>query len=289
MAGDALHEALAAARRTIRDDVGQMLAILPLAATRDLAQRFARSVHAIERAALSRGIVPQRYARNLHTLDAADQLALLDACVAVVGLGGLGGTVCEVLARMGVGHLKLFDGDRFDEHNLNRQLLCTEKDLGRAKAAVAAQRVAAVNCAVTVTAGERFVERANATALLAGAQVVVDCLDSIPARFEVAAAARCLGLPLVSAALAGTTGHVGVFGPGSGAGLEAVYGPPGTQPPKGVETTLGCLPQAVVLLGALECSEVMKIVLNRPGCLEDRLLVVDLSDNRFDVLDLAPD
>ena len=81
-----------------------------------------------------------RYMRNLHTYSMAEQAWLLNSRAAVVGLGGLGGTVTQILARAGVGGLVLIDGDIFEEHNLNRQLFCTQEGIGSSKARTAAQR-----------------------------------------------------------------------------------------------------------------------------------------------------
>ena len=81
---------------------------------------------------------PDRYNRNMMALSPEECAALAGKRVAVVGCGGLGGSVIEALARIGVGFLRVIDGDVFEESNLNRQLLCTEAALGRPKAEVAA-------------------------------------------------------------------------------------------------------------------------------------------------------
>ena len=96
-------------------------------------------------AQLLAGNMPERYLRNLGTIGIAGQLALLNARVAVVGAGGLGGLVIELLARQGVGHLTVVDGDCFACHNLNRQILATEHTLGMNKALTAVSRVAEIN------------------------------------------------------------------------------------------------------------------------------------------------
>ncbi|HET89732.1 MAG TPA: HesA/MoeB/ThiF family protein, partial [Chloroflexi bacterium] len=108
----------------------------------DLARQYDASIREVELAALEEGVVPWRYVRNVGTMGVAGQSTLLHSTVAVVGLGGLGGYVVEALARAGVGRLMLIDGDRFEEHNLNRQILSSEARLGQAKADVARRRVA---------------------------------------------------------------------------------------------------------------------------------------------------
>ncbi len=95
--------------------------------------------------ALQNDIVPEHYARNLRFFSVEDQIALLNSQVGVVGLGGLGGAVTEILARIGFGRLVLLDGDMFEESNLNRQFLSKTDLLGSSKANAAKQRVAEVN------------------------------------------------------------------------------------------------------------------------------------------------
>jgi molybdopterin/thiamine biosynthesis adenylyltransferase len=175
---------------------------------RQLAAESGASGRDVEIAALENGIVPERYARNMRTCSLEDQTALLRARVGIVGLGGLGGTVAEVLARMGVGRLRIVDGDRFEDSNLNRQLLSTIEGMGQLKSEAARARVARINPSVDVTALTEFVTAENAGAVLAGCDVVVDCLDNLHTRFVVEDACRRIGCPLVSAAVAGASGHV---------------------------------------------------------------------------------
>ena len=95
----------------------------------------------IEAAALSLGVCPERYLRNFEAYSLEEQLRLLSGRVALVGLGGLGGYVLELLARAGVGAVRVADGDEFCPSNLNRQLFATRRGLGGDKAAAAAARL----------------------------------------------------------------------------------------------------------------------------------------------------
>lgn len=227
----------------------------------------------------------RRYLRNRESINEDQQAMLKRARVAVVGLGGLGGATVEVLARIGVGTLTLVDGDRFEATNLNRQLLCTEQTLGQRKAEAAADRVARVNSTVTVRCIPRHLEPDSADEVLAGSHLVMDCLDNLPARFMVQAATRRLGIPLVSAAVAGTSGQLTLIEP-EDPGLEAVYGPAETAPEHGAETRLGVLPHTVIALACLACSEAVKRLLGTGTGLRRRLLLVDLLDNRFDIVEI---
>jgi molybdopterin-synthase adenylyltransferase len=250
-----------------------------------LAGRSGASGREIEIAALENGVVPERYARNMRSFSPADQTALLRARVGVVGLGGLGGTVTEILSRLGVGQLTLIDGDRFEESNLNRQLLCTYEQLGTPKTEAARRRVGQTNPSVSVIIRMDFLTPENAENLLAGCDVVVDCLDNLRTRFQVEDACRRIGCPLVSAAVAGSSGHVTTIFP-EDTGLRLIYGEPQNAPLKGAETALGTVPHAVTFLAALECAEVVKVILKKGSLLRHKLLVADLMDGIVDVMNL---
>jgi molybdopterin/thiamine biosynthesis adenylyltransferase len=227
----------------------------------------------------------RRYARNRETIGSARQATLERSHVALVGLGGLGGAAAEILARLGVGTLTLIDGDRFEETNLNRQILCTHENLGQPKAAIAARRVALINPTVAVRCIERYLDPVHADEMLAGADLAMDCLDNLPARFVLQAAARRLKIPVVSAAVAGTSGQLTVIEP-EGPGLEAIFGPAASAPERGAETRLGVLPYTVIALSSLACSEAVKILLDTGTGLKQKLLLVDLMDNRFEIVEI---
>jgi molybdopterin/thiamine biosynthesis adenylyltransferase len=251
-----------------------------------LARQFKVTGSAVEIAALENGIVPERYVRNFKTLELRDQLTLLKARVCIIGLGGLGGWVVELLSRSGIGHLTLVEGDHFEESNLNRQLFCTESGLGQKKAAAAAERVRRINSSIAVTVHGEYIRAHNAAQLIGGCDVLVDCLDNLPTRFIIESAARRIGAPLVSAAVAGLSGHITTVFPDD-PGLTAIYGDINGLPEKGAETALGTFPSAVTTLAALQCNEVIKILLDRPHLLRNRLLLMDLSDYTFQLLNLA--
>ena len=139
----------------------------------------------VEIMALQQGIVPLRYLRNIGTIGPDGQIKLLQSTVAVVGAGGLGSSVVELLARQGIGHLIIIDNDRFTEQNLNRQIMSTEKNLGKYKVTMAAKRIKQINSATTVTTFRERLTRDNAEKLLGSARVVVDGLDNLSSRLVV--------------------------------------------------------------------------------------------------------
>jgi molybdopterin-synthase adenylyltransferase len=244
------------------------------------------SAKAIEITALENNIIPERYVRNFNAISQKDQIKLLRSVVAIVGLGGLGGGVTEILARIGIGSLILIDGDVFEDTNLNRQVLCTQLSTGTSKALAAAERVKEINSSVTITMHQQFLDEENALDFLSQAHVIVDCLDSISTRFLVHDAAKKLKTPLVSSAVAGASGQLTTIFPDDD-GLSLIYGEPDRQPSTGAEKSLGCLPHAVTFLSAMECSEVVKILLNRGSLLRNQLLLIDLETNTLEIMHLV--
>ena len=258
---------------------------LSFANQRDLAESYGPDHKSVQLAALQQGVVPEVYARNQKRLSSEDQIKLLQSNVAVIGLGGLGGTVTEILARIGIGSLTLVDGDHFDDSNLNRQLLSSTEVLGEQKAAVAEARVKAVNPAVETRAVSAFLTAENAPQLLSGADIVVDCLDSITDRFTLETACKDLSIIMVSAAIGGSSGQLTVTYPGD-TGLSRIYGAPEKASHRGVEKTLGTLPFAAITLAAMECAEVVAMVVGNPSGLRNRLLISDLVDHSLNIVEL---
>ena len=260
--------------------------IIRLQQVRELATAFDCSIREVELAALETGIVPWRYLRNLGTIGLEGQAKLLRATVAVVGLGGLGGYVTEALARMGVGRMILIDGDVFEEHNFNRQILSAEAKLGMEKIQAAQQRVAEINSAVEVTGHAATLTRENLPQLLEGADVVVDALDRLPTRLLLQEGAQALGIPMVHGSIAGFLGQVMTIFPGD-TGLRGLYGEESELPEQGLETQLGTPAATPMAVAAWEAQEVVKILLDRGEPLRHRLLVLDMESGTSDILRLA--
>jgi molybdopterin/thiamine biosynthesis adenylyltransferase len=186
--------------------------------------------------------------------------------------------VIEQLARLGVGTLVAVDPDVFEEHNLNRQLLSSPSDLGRSKVTLAAQRVAGINPAVTVIPHGVAFTPANGAELFAGVQLVVDALDSIPVRLELAAVCAGLDLPLVHGAIGGWYGHVTTQFPGEET-IQKVYA--NWVAGKGVEQQLGNPSFTPAVVASLQVAEVCKLLLGELPLLRGRMLSVDLLSMEF--------
>lgn len=243
-----------------------------------IAEKTGLSLLKVECAALEAGIIPERYSRNQNSLKNTDQLRLLHSHVAIVGLGGLGGTVTEILARIGIGRLTLVDGDRFEESNLNRQILSSIAALGKLKAEAAQVRVQLINPAVEVRIIPEFFRAENGSEILRGTQLAIDCLDTITDRFVLEEACRKATIPLIAAAIGGSSGQATVIFPGE-PGLKAIYGSPGKAPIQGFETTAGTLPYAAVYMAAVQCAEATTILLGKPSALKNKLFAAEITDH----------
>lgn len=155
-----------------------------------------------------------RYARNIPALTEAECALLRRKRVLVVGCGGLGGHIIDQLARIGVGYLRVVDGDVFEPTNLNRQLLSELPLMGMSKAKASADRIARVNPDVSVDAVEAFMTADNVRDLIAGCDAVVDGLDNIPSRRILAAACAEADIPYIFGAIQGWVAQAAVSMPG---------------------------------------------------------------------------
>lgn len=254
-------------------------------AQNEAAKRFDLSLAAVERLALQNGIFPARYQRNRNMINIEEQLRLFESRVAVIGCGGLGGYVLEELARLGVGQIIAIDPDVFEEHNLNRQILSSPSALGEPKVTVAAERLAQVNPAVTVTPIKDYFCLANGFELLVGANVAVDALDSIPYRLEMAEVCTLAGIPMVHGAIGGWYGHVATQFPGETT-VQNIYRH--WVAGKGIEQQLGNPSFTPAVVASLEVAEVCKILLGKGEPLRNRKLSIDLLEMEVHEISYAP-
>lgn len=256
-----------------------------LADENKIAARTGLGLREIECAALEAGILPERYSRNQKSFSNKDQLQLLRSHVAIIGLGGLGGSVTEILARLGIGQLTLVDGDSFDESNLNRQLLSKPAELGKSKAETAKKRVQEINPAIEVQAVPEFLSDKNSLAILNNANLAIDCLDTIADRFVLEKGCRQTNIPLVSAAIGGSSGQATTVYP-LDPGLKQIYGSPLKAPRRGIEAAMGTLPFAAMYMAAVECAEAATILLGNPSELRKKLFLAEMGDHTTELFNL---
>jgi molybdopterin/thiamine biosynthesis adenylyltransferase len=224
----------------------------------------------------------ERYIRNMSMLTPEENAKLNDYKVCVVGCGGLGGYIVEMLARLGIGTVTVVDGDVFNESNLNRQLYCDENTLGKSKAEMAKERIHIVNPLVIINSFTEFLREDNANEILKGHHVIVDALDNIPARKLVQSYAEKLNIPFVHGAIAGWYGQVSTILPGDKT-LDVLYS---NKEEKGIENKLGNPSFTPALVASIQVSEVLKILINRGELLQNKILYINLLDQDYSIINL---
>ena len=202
--------------------------------------------------------------------------------VCVVGCGGLGGYIIEMLGRLGIGNITTVDGDIFDETNLNRQLLSDVETLGHSKALIAKKRMGVVNPLVKVTAVTKKITKENAENILSGHDLLIDAIDKIEMRFLLQNTAEKLNIPMVHGAIAGWYGQVSTIFPGDKT-LEKIYP---VKDAKGLESELGNPSFTPALIASIEVAEALKVLLGRGDLLRNKLLYIDLLEHDYMVMEL---
>ncbi|MCB2188585.1 MAG: ThiF family adenylyltransferase [Deltaproteobacteria bacterium] len=206
----------------------------------------------------------------------AGQERLRQGKVAVVGIGGLGGLAALLLARAGVGALRLIDPDRPSYDNLHRQMLFTEDDVaqGLSKVAAAERYLGAVNHEVTIEPHPVALLPGNARELLAGVDVVIDGLDGAWARYLLNEACLALKLPLVHAGVVQARGQVLVVLPGEGPCLRCWF--PSLTEPTESSASLGIIGPAASCLASLQTAEALKLLVGDHDHVLKGLLALNL-------------
>jgi molybdopterin/thiamine biosynthesis adenylyltransferase/rhodanese-related sulfurtransferase len=230
-----------------------------------------------------------RYARHLRLpeIGTAGQQRLLQSRVVCIGAGGLGSPASLYLVAAGVGHLTIVDDDRVDLSNLQRQLLHTTERVGDLKTSSAVRTLSALNADVKITERAARLTTDNALELLAGHDVIIDGSDNFSTRYIVNDAALKLGVPVVHGAVQGFEGQVSVFaGKPCYRCLFPQAPPPGAAPSCAEAGVLGVLPG---VLGTLQATEAIKVLLGIGRSLAGRLLTYDALEMHFSELAISAD
>ena len=221
--------------------------------------------------------------RELHIFSRAELLLgkeglerLKKARVAVFGIGGVGSFAAEALARCGVGHIALIDGDTVSLTNLNRQLLSEVSLLGMKKAEAARRRLAQVNPRVEVHAVPVFLTEENAEELLRGCDVVLDGLDSAEARKSLSKVCEKLKIPLIHGAVSGWVAQAAISLPGDGL-IDRLYPERADVPDKSV------LSFTPALCASVQTALCVKLLTGRP-VETGKLYYFDLLHQEFETI-----
>jgi molybdopterin/thiamine biosynthesis adenylyltransferase len=262
---------------------GQTFHTVSDADLRDYARRHQLTWRPAVAAALREGIFPECYERNFPSLSAPEQLRLFDSSVLVVGLGGLGGTLAPLLARVGVGRLLLADGDVFTPANLNRQWLATHQTLGESKARVAADHLHQINPALLAEAIPHYLTPDNLMAYLSQVQVVLDGLDNLRSRRELFQATQKARVPLVHGAVVGKFGQVATILPDDPDSFTKIYSDTAME----VEGGREILAPTATLTASLQVQEAIRLILGQSLAYHGRLAHFDGDTGALELLPLG--
>lgn len=218
-----------------------------------------------------------RYSRQifLPEIDVEGQNRLLNSSVAIFGLGGLGSPVGMYLASSGVGELVLVDPDAVELSNLQRQIVHMNESLGQRKVDSAERTLTALNPDVRIRSYNRALEDEELDEVIRRSDVVVDGTDNFKARFAINAACVRVRKPLVSAAVVRMEGQVSVYrldradAPCYGCLYQNIEEPPQNCSENGV------LGSVAGMMGCIQATEVIKVLLDFGEPLDGRLLLVD--------------
>ena len=224
----------------------------------------------------------ERYDRQIMIFGREGQEKLKNSKVAVVGVGGLGSPVAYYLAAAGIGTLLLIDEQKPELSNLNRQILHWEEDLEKNPKPISAKwKLERFNSDIRIETFVGHLNESNIDDVLKGVHVIVDCLDNFETRFLLDEYSQRKRVPLVHGAVEGTFGQVTTIMPGVTKSLREIFPKMGTKKEKFpiVGATAG-------VIGSIQAMEVIKLLTGIGEPLFNKLLIVDLAYNTFDVVDL---
>jgi molybdopterin/thiamine biosynthesis adenylyltransferase len=219
-----------------------------------------------------------RYSRHilLDEIGVEGQERIMQARALVVGVGGLGSPVALYLATAGIGHLTLVDHDTVDLTNLQRQIAHTEARVGQPKVESARQALLAINPQLQVTALSERADAARLDALVANADVVLDCSDNFTTRQAINAACVRHGVPLVSGAAIRFDGQLAVYNPkDSSSPCYACVFPPDADFEETRCATMGVFAPLVGIIGSMQAAEALKLLSGAGEPAVGRLLMLD--------------
>lgn len=247
---------------------------LPLKEAFGLSEQHNVSLQTVEKAALQKGIIPSRFIRN--NFSAEEQLKLYSSKIVIVGCGGLGGTISVLLARIGIGSLKLIDPDIFQEHNLNRQHFCDIDSIGKAKVITAANGLIKINPAIKITPVISYFAPSD----ISDHDLVIDGLDNISDRKELNEECCKHDIPLIHGAVFEWYGQAGISTSSNNL-IEILY--PNSE-------TIGTLPKVlaptVSMIASIQVAESIKYLLEKESKLSKGWLSCDLLNCDFEPIDL---
>lgn len=224
----------------------------------------------------------KRYTRNMSTFSLEENEKFKGFKVCVVGCGGLGGYVIELLARLGIGSITAIDGDVFDETNLNRQLFSSEACIGKSKAETAKKRIGEINSNVKIFPIHQFLTAENCKEFIENHDIIIDALDNMDSRRILEVGCAKENIPMVHGAIAGWYGQVATIMPGDGI-LAKIYP---DHMNKGEEVELGNPSFTPSLVASIQVAEAMKVLLNKGNILRNKMLSIDVLEQEYEIFEI---
>ena len=233
----------------------------------------------------------ERFSRHiiLQEVGVKGQKKLLNASVLIIGAGGLGAPAALYLAAAGVGTIGIVDADEVDLSNLQRQVIHTTNDVGKAKVKSAAETMEAINPDVTVKTYRTFVDSTNIMDLIKDYDFIIDGTDNFPAKFLINDACVMAGKPFSHAGIIRFKGQLMTYVPGEGPCYRCVFKNP---PPKDAVPT--CKQAGVIgamggVIGSLQAMEAIKYIIGKGELLTGKLLTYDALKMEFHTIKLPKD
>ncbi len=211
--------------------------------------------------------------------------------VLVAGLGALGSVIATLLARAGVGFLRIVDLDSPELHNLHRQILYDEADvtLGVSKSQAAQKRLLAANSGIKIEAIAAAIESHNIEVLVDGVDLVVDALDNMKARYFINDAIIDRGIPYVFGGAVECAGNVMTIIPGRTPCLRCLWPDSSVVESHPRASQVGILSSAASAVASIEVTEAIKILVGKSDDILPGLLVMDFWRNQFQICEIKPD
>ncbi|MCD6503233.1 MAG: HesA/MoeB/ThiF family protein [Euryarchaeota archaeon] len=226
----------------------------------------------------------ERYGRQILIFGEKRQERLKNARVAILGLGGLGSAIAYYLAAAGVGTLRIIDGDRVELDNLNRQILHWTTDIGKPKTESAREKLVKLNPEIEIEPVHGRITRDNVSKLIGDVDIIVDALDNFETRYIADEYAHEIDIPLVHGAVEAFYGQATTIIPGKTYSLREIF--PNMTGSKGRDKPIPVIGVTPGIIGLIEATETIKIILGMGTLLENKLLLVDLLNNRFEIIQL---
>jgi molybdopterin/thiamine biosynthesis adenylyltransferase len=218
----------------------------------------------------------ERYKRQVLLFGDEGQERLKKAHIFIAGAGGLGSPVSLYLAVAGIGTITIVDMDTVDQSNLNRQILHTDRDIGKKKTVSAQEKLTAINPDIIIHAIDARIEEGNAVQLVGNADGIVDAMDNYPTRYLLNGIAIQQKIPLFHGAIRGFYGQATTIIPGKTPCLKCIFP---KAPPREIFPVVGATPGVI---GSVQATEVIKFLLGSGDLLTNRLFVWDGLAGRAD-------